>query len=188
MDTADRNAIEGLFSRLATVERRAPDRDPEAEALIADELRRLPSAPYYLAQTVLVQEHALTVAERRIGELESELERRPQGDAWGGLFGGGRDSGRRDVGQAEPRAPGPWDRENRGGGGFLAGAAQTALGVTSGILLGSAIAGMFGGGTANAAEAPPEPADGPPQDDSPADDAGGGDFGDGGDFDFGGDF
>ena len=33
-----------------------------------------------------------------------------------------------------------------GTGGFLAGAAQTALGVAGGWLLGSAIAGMFGGG------------------------------------------
>ena len=33
-----------------------------------------------------------------------------------------------------------------GGGGFLAGAAQTALGVTGGVLLGTAIAGMMTGG------------------------------------------
>lgn len=182
METADRNAIEGLFSRLATVERRSGPRDSEAEALIADELRHLPSAPYYLAQTVLVQEHALSVAERRIRELESELERRSQSE-----FRGGRLSGRGDVGQEEQWTPGPWGRGDRGGG-FLAGAAQTALGVTSGILLGSAIAGMFGAGAANAAEAAPGPADEPPQDDGGGDDAGAGDFGDGGGFDFGGDF
>jgi hypothetical protein len=39
-----------------------------------------------------------------------------------------------------------------GGGGFLAGAAQTALGVTGGVLLGNAIAGMLGGRDAKAAE------------------------------------
>lgn len=188
MDPADRNAIEGLFSRLAAVERRAGARDPQAEALIADELRHLPSAPYYLAQTVLVQEHVLTVAERRIRELESELERRPQGDFLGGLFGGGRDLERGDIGRTEQRTPGPWDRDNRGGG-FLAGAAQTALGVTGGILLGSAIAGMFGAGAATAAEPASAPVDETPQDDGFAEDAGAGDFGDGGGgFDFGGDF
>ena len=38
-----------------------------------------------------------------------------------------------------------------GGGGFLAGAAQTALGVTGGVLLGNAIAGMLSGNEAKAA-------------------------------------
>ena len=51
---------------------------------------------------------------------------------------------------------GPWDRQQQGygGGGFLAGAAQTALGVAGGVLLGSAIASMFGAGSAQAAEQP----------------------------------
>lgn len=40
------------------------------------------------------------------------------------------------------------------GGGFLAGAAQTAMGVAGGMMLGSMLGGMFGGGdTAKAAEA-----------------------------------
>lgn len=38
------------------------------------------------------------------------------------------------------------------GGGFLAGAAQTAMGVAGGVLLGNAIAGMFGGSEAQAAQ------------------------------------
>nr|MBX2856195.1 DUF2076 family protein [Paracoccaceae bacterium] len=44
------------------------------------------------------------------------------------------------------------------GGGFLAGAAQTAMGVAGGVLLANAIGGMFDGGEAQAAEAPAEPA------------------------------
>jgi len=41
----------------------------------------------------------------------------------------------------------------RGAGGFLAGAAQTAMGVAGGVLLGNAIASLFGGGgEAHAAE------------------------------------
>jgi hypothetical protein len=44
------------------------------------------------------------------------------------------------------------------GGGFLAGAAQTAMGVAGGVLLGNMIASAFGGNEANAAEAAqPEP-------------------------------
>lgn len=173
LNPEDRRAIEGLFHRLVDVERRADPRDPEAEALIREAIARQPGAPYYMAQTVLVQEHALSVAQDRIKELETELERRG-----------------RDVEPARQR--GPWDRNDRRdegrGGGFLAGAAQTALGVTGGVLLGSAIAGMFGAGAATAAQPEPAPE---PEPDAGADAGGGdegGDFGDFGGFDFGGDF
>lgn len=182
LNADDRRAIEGLFSRIADVERRTPDRDPDAEQLIAREIARQPGAPYYMAQTVLVQEHALEVADTRIRELERQLEEA---------------NSRTRADTSRPR--GPWDRDDRagessrsgrglGGGGFLAGAAQTAMGVAGGVLLGSAIGSMFGGGAAHAAETPPEPAPQPEAD--ATDDGGDGDFGgDGFDgFDMGGDF
>src|SRR5690606_7611527 len=166
------------------VERRGEPRDAEAAALIRELIARQPAAPYYMAQTILVQEHALEIAERRIRELESQVEEGRRG-ALGGFMGSGRTLERR----------GPWDRQEerldryaddrRGGGGFLAGAAQTALGVAGGVLIGNAIASMFGGGAAHAAEAPAElpPAEEPASDPGEADT--GGDFGD---FDFGGGF
>lgn len=165
----DRRAIEGLFRRLADIERRAEPRDPEAEALIRAEIARQPGAAYYMAQTILVQEHALSVAQERVRELEAEVARREPSDM---------------VPQR-----GPWDRDGnrdeRRSSGFLAGAAQTALGVTGGVLLGSAIASMFGVGAANAGEASPEPQHEP----EPPDEGGdAGDFGDFDGFDFGGDF
>jgi uncharacterized protein len=192
LNNDDRAAIQGLFSRLRNVERTADPRDPEAEALIGEEIARQPGAPYYMAQTILVQEHALAVAERRIEELEAEVERASRSDVFGGLFGGGdRDRGRARQRQDVQAQPGPWERQERyGGGGFLAGAAQTALGVTGGILLGSAIGSMFGAGAATAAEpqAEPQPAE-PVEPDQSADaDMGGDDFGDGGGFDTGGGF
>ena len=67
----------------------------------------------------------------------------------------------------------------------MAGAAQTALGVTGGVLLGSAIAGMF----STPASAEEVPVDEPQ--DAGADegmDDGGGDWGGGDDFDMGGEF
>jgi uncharacterized protein len=63
MDTNDRQAISGLFGKLAQVERQMPDRDVEAERFIADAISRQPGAPYYMAQTVVVQEQA----DRRAG-------------------------------------------------------------------------------------------------------------------------
>lgn len=202
LNPEDRRAIEGLFHRLADVERRTPDRDPEAQELIDREVSRQPGAPYYMAQTVLVQEHALEVAERRIEELEQQLAQRGRGGLFGGLFDDGRTQQNRmerpqqsyAERQTQP-ARGPWDRgedTRRGqGGGFLAGAAQTAVGVAGGVLLGSAIGSLLGAGGAHAAE---QPADQPAEPaDTGADDAGaGGDWGDfggdGGGFDIGGDF
>lgn len=194
----DRNAIEGLFRRLRDVERKAPPRDAEAEELIRREIASQPGAPYYMAQTILVQEHALEIAERRIRELEAEVERGSRGDILGGLFGGGRAPERQRRYDEPERQPGPWDRSERydRGGGFLAGAAQTALGVTGGILLGNAIASMFGAGSATAAEASAEPQPQPEPDAQDPADGGNDDFGgfddgggfDGGGFDFGGDF
>ena len=70
-----------------------------------------------MAQTIIVQEQALNDAQARIDELESSgvCERRP---SW------------------RPRMRGPWDNRagRMAGGGFLAGAAQTAMGVAGGVL------------------------------------------------------
>lgn len=193
----DRNAIEGLFEKLAEVERDGPPRDGEAEALIRRRLSEQPGASYYMAQTILVQEEALRLARQRIDELEREASR-PQGGFLDGLFG---DSSRdrrparqeRQDWRQTTRERGPWDRQddNRGGGGgFLAGAAQTALGVTGGILLGQMIGSVFSAGAAQASEAPADPgaAADNRQYDSPEDTGGDAGFDDGGGFDMGGDF
>ena len=125
-----------------------------------------------MAQTIIVQEAALRDQQARIERLEAESER-GRGGFLGGIFGD--DPPRSPQPQ---RRPGPWDRTE--GGGFLAGAAQTALGVTGGLLLGSAIAGMFSVPAA-AEEAPVAPEE-PQTDESPDD---GGDWGG---FDIGGEF
>lgn len=193
LNREERRAIEGLFDRLAEAERRTPERDPEAEALIGAELRRLPSAPYYMAQTIVVQQQGLEAADARIRDLEAQLAQRD-----------------------EQRQRSPWDRgedgydrrqrDNNfasgfGGGGFLGGAMQTALGVAGGVLLGSAIGSLFGAGGAHASEtqagdgAQNQADNAEPQDQGADHDAGGdggnwGGFGgdDGGGFDMGGDF
>ena len=156
MDRNDRQAIEDLFDKLATVERQSPPRDGESEAFIRDKVARQPGAPYYMAQTIVVQEQALAAAEARLAELEAQAaETRPaNGSFFGSLFGD-RSQPARSTGSV-PRV-GSANREamqaqQRGGGGFLAGAAQTAMGVTGGLLLANAIAGMLGGNDAKAAE------------------------------------
>jgi hypothetical protein len=62
----------------------------------------------------------------------------------------------------------PWGQRGAapaGGGGFMAGAMSTAMGVAGGMLLANAVMGAFAGDEAQAAEAPPE--------DTGLDDAGG---------------
>ncbi len=151
MDTNDRDAIAGLFDRLAEVERRMPDRDPEAEHLIAASIARQPGAPYYLAQTVVVQEHALNAAQLRIEGLEEDLAEARRGAQGGGFLSGlfgDTPAPRRRAHPSQPMAQGA-------PGGFLSGAAQTAMGVAGGMMLASALEGMFGG-EAKAAELPDE--------------------------------
>jgi hypothetical protein len=119
MNSQDRAAIEYLFEKIARVEQRSGPRDRGAEALIQTKISEQPAAPYYMAQTIVAQEKALNEAQGRIEDLETRV------------YGTER--------RADAR--GPWDTSSRwGGGGFLAGAAQTALGVTGGVLLGNMLA------------------------------------------------
>jgi hypothetical protein len=199
MDNQDRLAIEQLFDKLAAVERRAPRRDPEAEALIRDLIAAQPGAAYYMAQTIVAQEQALSTAQQRIEELEDAGRQEPGGFLVG-IFGGGRDrvpprhDAPREAPPASPTAR-PWDRP--AGGGFLAGAAQTAMGVAGGVVLGNLLAGaLFGHGSASADDEPVNAASEstPAQDgtesggqdtaDADVDDEGG--FDSSGDFDAGG--
>ena len=46
---ADRNAIDGLFDRLAEAERKSGPRDPEAETFIRQKMAAQPGSPYYLS-------------------------------------------------------------------------------------------------------------------------------------------
>lgn len=196
MDHNDRQAIEGLFHKLAQAAQSQPHRDPEAEALIRDLIARNPGAAYYLAQTVIVQEQALNAAQDHIQQLQHQPQPQ-QGGLLGRLFGGGQQQAPRPMaprpqpaaygqqpgyGQApqgygqSPQGGSPWNSGRpSGGGGFMAGAAQTAMGVAGGVLLGNAIGGMFAG-PAEAAEAAVD--EYMPEEDAGFDDAG---YDDGGD-------
>jgi uncharacterized protein len=174
MDRNDQQAITDLFEKLADVERKATPRDSDAEAFIRDRIASQPGAPYYMAQTIVVQEQALNAAQARIEELESRAS--SSGGLFGGLFGDRqqpRSAARFSGGRGADGFGRPRYQDQQGGGGFLAGAAQTAMGVAGGVLLANAIGGLFGGDEAAADET---------SSDDGADDAGdSGDF-DGGDF------
>lgn len=194
MNPQDKQAIESVFTRLAQVEGTAGPRDSEAEAYIQSRLAAQPGAAYYLAQTVLIQQQALEEAQKRLSAQErsaapAQAPAQPQSStSGGGFFGFGRSSSQGSNRQNAPSQAAPVSSSGFGrsapsaGGGFLAGAAQTALGVAGGMMLGSLLGGMFGSNDAHAAPAAEEPpADdaAAPEDEAGFDDAG---FDDGGDF------
>src|SRR5687768_17206734 len=83
-NSQDQQAIDNLFNRIEDVARKSAPRDGDAEALIQQRLRDYPPAPYYMAQTILIQEQALRQAQERIEQLEAS--QRPSGGFLGGLF------------------------------------------------------------------------------------------------------
>lgn len=156
MNSQERKIIDSLFDKLGQAERQAIPLDPIAEAHIRSHIDGQPAAPYLMAQTIVAQEQALETAQTRLVALEDELTRRPAGGGFlAGLFGGGTSHREADPAQAaaqrgmgaSPQSSDGGAAQARpgGGGGFLAGAAQTALGVTGGVLLGSMLAGVLGG-------------------------------------------
>ncbi len=71
MTPEERTLLSDLFRHLREVE--AQPRDAEAEAFIRQSVQAQPLASYYMAQTVLVQQQALTAAQTRIEDLERQV-------------------------------------------------------------------------------------------------------------------
>jgi hypothetical protein len=184
MTPEERQLITGLFDRMRSFG--APEKDREAEALIAQSLRGNADAPYMLVQSVLVQEQALQAANSRVQDLEDQLramdgggEPRPSrsGSFLGGRWGGQRgEEPRSSVPQVGSRATPsayetrtPWSQgapqpqaqqpapAASSGGGFMKSALATAAGVAGGMLLADSIRNMMSGG----AHASPSPLAGP---------------------------
>jgi uncharacterized protein len=171
MTPQEQELVEELFDRLAKLEN--GPRDPNAERIIADGLRRAPHAVYSLVQTALVQDEALKRANARIEELQAQTASESQQK--GGFLDSVRDVV---LGRSEPRGsvpsvhsqaqsspttappyrpqpgyppqtPGPGLAPGMGpafgsGGSFLGTAASTAAGVIGGGLLLNSIRSMFG--------------------------------------------
>jgi hypothetical protein len=125
MSPEERNLLTGLFDRIRAAVN--TPRDQEAETLISDATKAQPYAPYYLAQTVLVQDQALQAANNRLQELEGkvkELEGRaasqPRAGGFlsglGSLFGGSGPSPRPAAPPPPPPPSGGWNQAPPQGG------------------------------------------------------------------------
>jgi hypothetical protein len=67
----ERDLITTLLARLKSTA--GQPKDPEADTLIRQAAAEQPDAPYYLVQTVLIQDLSLHQAQNRIAELEKQL-------------------------------------------------------------------------------------------------------------------
>ena len=101
MTPQEQELVNELFDRLAKLE--SNPRDPDAERLIADGLRRAPHAVYALVQTALVQDEALKRASARIEELQAQVGGEEQQRS-GGFLDSMRDAV---LGRSEPRGSVP---------------------------------------------------------------------------------
>lgn len=170
MTPQERDLVTHLLARLK--QNGNQQKDPEAEALLRQAMSEQPDAPYYLVQTVLIQDMALSSAQNRIAELERQLaagqQQQQQQSGGGHSFLGGLLGGGQPARQSAPPSAGPWGphptsnpgpaRGPWGGGysapqpmmaqsassGFLRSAAATAAGVAGGALLFEGIRSMFG--------------------------------------------
>jgi uncharacterized protein len=122
MSPEERQLLTGLFDRIRGAAN--TPRDQEAEALIQDATKAQPYAPYFLAQTVLVQDQALRAANDRLQELEGKVKDlesqaasgpRPGGflSGLGSLFGGSGPSSAPRAGMGMP-PPGSAPRAGMG--------------------------------------------------------------------------
>lgn len=109
MEPQERDLITTLLTRLESASKAGQPKDTEADALIRQAMTQMPDAPYYLVQTVLIQDLSLHNAQNRIDELEKQLaaaSQPPQRTSFlGGLLGGGS---QQSQGSVPPS--GPWTR------------------------------------------------------------------------------
>jgi hypothetical protein len=166
MTPQERQLTAELFQRLASLENNP--RDPDAEAMIREGLRRAPNAVYSLVQTVLVQDEALKAANNRIQEHEQQFgapQQQQQDQQPRGFLDNVRENifGREEPRGSVPRVPqagaSPWGQgaapagyqqapgyqnvpmqapPQQGGGGSFLG---TAAGVAAGVIGGSLLMG-----------------------------------------------
>lgn len=157
MQSEEQRLIAGLFQRLKQAEHSAEIRDADAERHIQSFIQQQPAAPYYMAQSILIQEAALSRLHQQVQELENTVtqlkaKQKQRGVSFlSGLFGSHR---------YHPQAPTqpqvqmqPANYSNRPeqqplhvssrGGSFMAGALQTAAGIAGGMVLGNMLTNMF---------------------------------------------
>ncbi|MXP51475.1 DUF2076 domain-containing protein [Pantoea sp. SoEX] len=163
MQFEEKILIEQLFHRLKKAEDSSSTRDLEAEKKIQDYIKEQPAAPYYMVQSILIQEAALNKLNQQILKLKDEilqLQRIKQNKNQtflGKLFGRSNTtqetslnsqssvSENNNLGINRQQQPYYSSQGYRGGSGgsFMSGALQTAAGVAGGVVIANMLSNMF---------------------------------------------
>src|SRR5262244_1469704 len=108
MTPQERDLLTTLLDRLKSTAAQGQPKDPDADRAIRQAVAERPDMPYYLVQTVLIQDLSLHQAQARIAELEQQLADANQSQSQptsflGRLLGGSQ--------SAQPSGSGgPWSR------------------------------------------------------------------------------
>ncbi len=130
MNAQEKQLIDLLFGKLQETVAKSGPRDAQAESHINRLMAQIPGAGYFMAQAIIVQQQALKQAAAKISQLEQ------QGDRSQGFL---PSQSTRTPQRSQPSQP----TSQSQGSGFLAGAAQTAVGIGGGILLANAGMALF---------------------------------------------
>lgn len=165
--SVEQRVISDLFSRIQQAEAGSGSRDAEAERLIQECIAKQPTAPYYMAQAMLVQEAAIKRLNDQVNALQqqvTQLQSQPRQSSGGflaGLFGGGSETRPASASNSGSQPiPGAANYANSNyanngyannsyaaapsrSGSFLSGALQTAAGVAGGVVIADMLTGMF---------------------------------------------
>ncbi len=117
MNQNDKVMIDKLFDQLGEAATQTTNRDPEADGYIRQRVQRQPEILYNMIQTLILQQKTLQHAKAYVDKLQQQ----------GGV---------QTTVPAQPEQP----RQEQS---FLAGAAETAVGVAGGIFLADAVGSIF---------------------------------------------
>jgi len=163
MQSEEKKLIENLFDRLQKTEAKYPNKNKLADELISNSLKNQPNSPYYIIQTILIQEVAIKKLNEQIIELKnkiSDLESladKKEPSFLSGLFRrspsnimkteqhSGVSNHEKTI-TANQNPEGILNTNNTAKSNaisFIGNALQTAAGVTGGILMGNALLNLF---------------------------------------------
>ena len=118
MNQNDKAMIDKLFEQLGKAAEQTTNRDPGADTYIRQRVQQQPDLMYNMVQTLILQQKALQNAKTQLDNLQRQ------------------DGGKQAPALAQTETPSQ-------GQSFLAGAAETTVGVAGGIFLADAVGSIF---------------------------------------------
>lgn len=155
MQYEEKQLIEDLFQRLKQAEAASDSLDLDANSLIQNLIKQQPESPYFMAQSIIIQEAALKRLTQQVKQLQNEviqLKNRVEIQLRKGGFLSGLIE---KINPSQPvtpvteksqqQTPQYQQQPNISGGssGFLSGALKTAAGVAGGVMVGNMLTNMF---------------------------------------------